>query len=198
MVPSDVGKIPKKIVSSFDGFNADEYKNWTLLYSIFALKGVIPKEHLDCFRKFVLACQYITMRVISRQDVVLAHELIRQFCMLFEKLYGKHKVTPNMHLHCHLKECILDYGPIYSFWLFAFERYNGILGNMPTNKKNIEQQIMKRFCRDSFVLNFTRPNQYADAFNTVFDKLEKANSQRGTLCDMECVSLVELCKLSSR
>ena len=34
-------------------------------------------------------------------------------------------ITPNMHLHCHLKQSLLDYGPIHNFWLFSFERHNG-------------------------------------------------------------------------
>ena len=32
--PSDVGKLPSKIASAFDGFTADEFKNWTLMFSI--------------------------------------------------------------------------------------------------------------------------------------------------------------------
>lgn len=59
VIPSDIGKISRKIVSSFDGFNTDEYKNWTMLFSLYALKKVIPSRHLECFRKFVLACQYL-------------------------------------------------------------------------------------------------------------------------------------------
>ena len=38
-----------------------------------------------------------------------------------------------MHLHLHLKECMLDYGPVYSFWCFSFERFNGILGKFNNN-----------------------------------------------------------------
>jgi hypothetical protein len=49
-----------------------------------------------------------------------------------------------MHLHLHLKECILDYGPLYAFWCFPFERYNGMLGNFPTNLRHIEPQLMKK------------------------------------------------------
>lgn len=30
---------------------------------------------------------------------------------------------------------MLNFGPIYAFWLFGFERYNGLLGNIDTNKK---------------------------------------------------------------
>ena len=35
--PSDIGRIPKKFSSSYGSFNADQYKNWTLLFSIYAL-----------------------------------------------------------------------------------------------------------------------------------------------------------------
>jgi len=45
-------------------------------------------------------------------------------------MYGKH-ITPNMHIHSHLKDCILDYGPLHGFWLFAFEHFSGPLGSLP-------------------------------------------------------------------
>ena len=50
-----------------------------------------------------------------------------------------------MHLHLHYKEIILDYGPVYSYWCFSFERLNGILGDYYTNNQNIEVQFMKKF-----------------------------------------------------
>ena len=39
-------------------------------------------------------------------------------------------MTPNMHMHCYLADCVRDFGPIYGFWLFSFERYNGLLENI--------------------------------------------------------------------
>ena len=63
----------------------------------------------------------------------------------FAKLYGAKHCTVNMHLHLHLKEIVLDYGPVYSFWCFSFERMNGILGDYFTNNQNIEVQFMKKF-----------------------------------------------------
>ena len=71
--------------------------------------------------------------------------VLMHFCRRFGQLYGKEAITPNMHLHAHLCECIQDYGPIYSFWLFSFERYNGMLGNFPNNQRSIEIQLMRRF-----------------------------------------------------
>lgn len=71
-----------------------------------------------------------------------------EFCISFVTLYGREKTTPNMHMHLHLKDSILDYGPVYAFWLFSYERYNGILGAVPTDNRTIEVQLMKRFIFD--------------------------------------------------
>ena len=57
-------------------------------------------------------------------------------------MYGKNHVTPNMHAHCHLKEVLLDYRPVYGFWLFSFEHMNGVLEHQPTNHQCIEVQLM--------------------------------------------------------
>jgi len=36
-----------------------------------------------------------------------------------------------------LTECVKDFGPVYAFWLSAYERFNGIMGSYHTNSKNI-------------------------------------------------------------
>ena len=89
-------------------------------------------------------------RVVS--DIQIADTYLCKFCVVFEGLYEEERVTPNMHFHGHLIECVKDFGSVYSFWLFSFERDNGILGNIPTNKRNIEIKIMNWFNRDNGVL----------------------------------------------
>ncbi|VDI83493.1 Hypothetical predicted protein [Mytilus galloprovincialis] len=150
-VAANVGSLPRKIVTSFGGFTADQLKNWTNVFSIFALKGVIPSEDFEVWRKFVLASRCITTKTITTVDILKYEKLILEFCSRFERIYGDTKVTPNMHLHYHMADCIRDYGPVYSFWLFSFERYNGHRGSLPNNSRSIELQIMRRFLRDSFV-----------------------------------------------
>ena len=118
--PSDIGKLPAKLDA--DTFTADELKNWTILFSLYALKGIIPKPHLDCWRFFVIACQYLCVRALTADDIKIADSYLLRFCRSYQQLYGNDKVTPNMHLHAHLADCLYDFGPIYSFWLFSFER----------------------------------------------------------------------------
>jgi hypothetical protein len=121
-----VGKLPIKFATSMGSFNADQFKNRTLLFTVYTLKGIMPEEHLECWRKFGLACRRLCSRYISIGNAKVADRLLIDFCQKFGNLYGKDFVTPNMHLHGHLLDCILDFGPVYSFWLFSFERQNGI------------------------------------------------------------------------
>ena len=64
---------------------------------------------------------------------------------MFEELYGKMSCTLNLHLHCHLKYCVIDYGPASAFWLFLCKRLNGVLGSVSTNHRYIESQLIKKY-----------------------------------------------------
>ncbi len=70
---------------------------------------------------------------------------LMNFCQSFADLYGREHCTISMHLHGHIVECIRDYVPVYSFWWFAFERMNGILGSYHANNQHISIQFTRRF-----------------------------------------------------
>ena len=149
-VPTDCGRVPCNIASSYGGFTAEQWKNWITIYSPVVLKGLLPTEHLRCWLLFVQACHLLCHRIVKYPDIVTADLLLLNFCKCFEQLYPD-SCTPNLHLHLHLKDCFMDYGPPHAFWLFAFERYNGILGSYSTNKKAIEEQLMRKFCQNQAV-----------------------------------------------
>ena len=178
-VPSDIGRIPQKVESGFAGFKADQYKTWATVYSIPALYGIIPADHFECWRHFVLACRILCKQKLSYTDINLADALLIRFCKRAQTIYGKTVVSPNMHLHGHLKDVILDYGPPQEFWLFSFERYNGMLGNQPTNNRSIESQLMKRFLSDTCAYSY----QYPEEFNKELRSLIVLNAVSGSVRD---------------
>ena len=163
-VPTDIGRLPKKISSNYGSYTAEQWKNWTLIYSMFALKGVIADKHLQCWQTFVLACKYLCKTTITSIDLQRADLLLLKFCKDFQQLYGKKAITPNMHLHCHLKDIILDHGPVRSFWCFSFERYNGIMGSVFTNKRSVELQLMRKLLMSRFLNCVKLPSNYKDEF----------------------------------
>ena len=114
-VPSDIGRIPYKIEHAFYSFTADQYKNWVMHYSIICLHGMLSSEVLECWRHFVLACRYMCQPVLTRNDIAIGDALLLKFCSRTEALFGKDIITPNMHMSCHLRECVLDYGPLNHF-----------------------------------------------------------------------------------
>lgn len=61
ITPRDVGRIPYKIASGFSSFTADQWKNWTLIFSLVTLKEIIPDQHYKFWWIFVQACQLIAM-----------------------------------------------------------------------------------------------------------------------------------------
>ena len=142
--PHSAGRLPLKIGSGFAGFTADQWRNWTIGYSPIVLRQVLPREHLQYWLLFVKGCSILCSRCLLKEHVELAHNYLHMFCCQFLQVNGPNACTPNMHLHMHLKECLYDYGPPYAFWCYAFERYNGMLGSFPTNKRSIERQLMRK------------------------------------------------------
>lgn len=181
--PSSLGRLPNKISISFGGFTADQWKTWTLIVSLYALRGELPINHLEVWRSFVLACKILCSPVLTVTDTERANTLLKKFCVDFEQLYGKDLITPNMHMHTHLCESVRDFGPVYAFWLFSFERYNGIMGSFPTNNRSIEIQLARKFLRDQSAFGVDLPYTFRDDFLPLLDSVR--GCQAGTLAEVE-------------
>ena len=125
LLPPHMGRLPKYIDSSFTSFTADQWKNWTVYYSLPCLKEILNIEELECWRHFILGCRVLLSNTLSLSNIKLGDALLLQFCRRVQSIFGESIITPNMHLHCHLRQCMEDYGPLHTFWLFSFETYNG-------------------------------------------------------------------------
>ena len=71
-------KLGNKIASGFSHFSADQWKNWTLYYSLFGLKGLIPYNHYNCWHLYV--CTILCTVKISIADLDRVQSLILEFC----------------------------------------------------------------------------------------------------------------------
>ena len=166
--PPDIGRIPYKINSKFSGLKADQWKNWTLYFSLFSLKGVLPPRDYDCWLTFVKVCSMICQRSINLRDLDNIDDSIFNFCTQFQHLYGKESLTPNMHLVGHITDCIREHGPVYAFWLYAFERMNGILGSFQTSNHNVTIQLMRKFLSMQLVSLDKWPDEFRDKIGPLF------------------------------
>ena len=87
-----------------------------------------------------------------------------------------------MHLHLHLQDSFLNYGPVHGFWAFPFERYNGILGSYQTNNKNIEEQLMKKFITYQIIKQLS----FKDEFFNIEECEALDFETRGSVQETEC------------
>ena len=205
-VPYGIGRIPHKICSKFSGLTADQWRNWTNIYSLHALKGILPDEHYTCWAMFVEASMQLAQHPVSVHVIKAADLKFLEFCSTFEHLYGKQACTPNMHMHCHLMECILNYGPASAFWLYPFERYNGVMQSFVGNWMMPEMQMMKRFTAYQRALCFEHtgiPTElYADRYEgslleTTVDVYEKSNYQQNASCGICAINVLMLPRIHS-
>ncbi|OAD75365.1 hypothetical protein PHYBLDRAFT_64289 [Phycomyces blakesleeanus NRRL 1555(-)] len=115
------------------------------------LPTCLRDDLLGNWTHFVDVCRELTKPSITKNGIKKAHESLEEFYVGCEDFYKPDVFVQNMYLHLHLKETIEDFGPIYRFWLFSFEHYNGVLKGFETNQKSgFENTYMKRFLESSY------------------------------------------------
>ena len=132
-IPADLGRVPNKIATGegFSGFTADQWKTFILIYAIPLMWDLLTDEpDRKILGNFVRACSLLVCRIIDYNVLNEAHEHLLKVSKLIEENYGPERITPNLHLCLHIADCCRDYGPLYSFWCFSFERMNGVLGRL--------------------------------------------------------------------
>lgn len=65
---------------------------------------------------FVRTCDLLSSCAISVEVMSQPHSYVTEFCKQVQLIYHSDACTSNMHLHLHLKDCLLDYGPVHAFW----------------------------------------------------------------------------------
>ena len=135
-VPPDLGRIPNKIHSGFASFTAEQWKNWTVNFSVASMHDILDKAVLECWRHFVLACRILLMNTISVSSIKLGDALLLQSAKE-QKHYFENQLSLPICI------CTVTSGSAWKimvpFWCFS-ERYNGVLGSMPNNNKAIEDK----------------------------------------------------------
>jgi hypothetical protein len=131
-VPANLGRIPYKIATGegFSGYTADQWKTFIMIYTTPIMWDLLSEFDQKILAHFVRVCFLLTTRIIDENALDEAHSRLLRVAQLVEENYGPEVITPNIHLSLHLAECCRDYGPVYSFWCYSFERMNGILGKL--------------------------------------------------------------------
>jgi hypothetical protein len=83
-IPTSFGRPPRNIVNHHNGFKAEEWANWVVLYSMPLLKEYLPKKIMQGWSLFVTAVKLCQKRVISVGDVNEIQRLMLNFYKHYE------------------------------------------------------------------------------------------------------------------
>ena len=65
---------------------------------------ILPRVDYSCWKMYVKACGLVCSKAITLDAVGQCHDYFLAFC----KKFGGELCTPNMYLHCHIQDCLVD------------------------------------------------------------------------------------------
>lgn len=157
-LPRDVSSIRFKVAAGFSRMTADQYK---VFWTVFA-EALLTRERLgskftagmrEMVRALATMCRLTAATILTTLQIGELKTNIIKFCREYEIAFGEACVTINQHLHLHLPDIFLDFGPSPAFNLFGMERMNGVLGVIPNNVYAIEVCIMTLLLRMTALTN---------------------------------------------
>ncbi|OXA47897.1 hypothetical protein Fcan01_17480 [Folsomia candida] len=109
-------------------WKASEWKTWMVI-AIPLLRGILPNCYLKHFAKLIVSISTLSQDTVTLDKINEAEKLVKEFCLLTPNLYDKSYCSFNIHLLTHAADCVRRWGPLWSYSLFQFENYNGVLTN---------------------------------------------------------------------
>lgn len=97
----------------------------------------VPEHSRNCkslYDTILLLCagvRILASRTITMAQAHLGQNFLLQYCQRCLDL--KIHLVINHHLSMHYIKMIKRFGPVYGWWLFAFERFNGMLEKVNVN-----------------------------------------------------------------
>ncbi len=142
--PCNITRVPRSLQQR-RFWKASEWQNWLLFYSIFVLKGILPRVFYQHWLVLVTFMYLLCKDIITTEDIKKFEKLVVDFVKQFETLYGKTHVSFNVHLCLHLPESVRNWGPLWAHSGYIFESFNGDILKMFHGTQCVPLQIMKQF-----------------------------------------------------
>jgi hypothetical protein len=147
-LPTSFGRVPRnprdKISS---GYKAWEFLNYVYGLGPGVFYDVLPEPYYSHFCRLVRAARIIHQREISKEQLVVAHKLLLQWVIDFERLYYQrnpdrlHFVRPCVHSLTHLARETHRMGPLWLTSQWAMERVIGYLGSLVHQPSNMFRNL---------------------------------------------------------
>ncbi|KAJ7703335.1 hypothetical protein B0H17DRAFT_1194521 [Mycena rosella] len=131
----------------------------------------------DLLLKFASCCKILLAGTVDLDALPRAQQLLEDYLAGFLENHPT-LVKPNFHYVTHIFQNIRDFGPVYGFWTFLFERLNKLLKSYDTNNHGdgeLEVTFFREFHRDANL-------------REVLQKLAKKDAVEGLTPEEQCIA----------
>ena len=138
--PDYIPRTPR-ILKYIHFLKASELKEKLLHYFPILLKDKLPTIYYEHFLLFAYGTTTLLKPKISEQEIKLAEYLYNLFIIKFEKMYGRNKMSFNLHQLKHIIHHVRLWGPLWSWSAFDFEDGNGYVKKIVHGSNKLEMEI---------------------------------------------------------
>ncbi len=176
--PAELTRVPRS-VKERKYWKASEWRSFLLFYALPVLCGVLSKKYWNHLFLLVFGIYSLLQEKIQMVDIDNAEKALKKFVMEFEKLYGKDKMTFNVHLMTHISASVRNWGPLWASSTFSFESFNGTLLRFFNGTTHVQQQIVKRFLKWRDITNKADKymNNAKDSVKKLFYALQNSKQE---------------------
>lgn len=142
--PSAINRKPRPIYDK-EHYKGNEWRSLLLYYLRYSLPGILKPTYIQHFELLSAAIYKLSMKNIPLHEIDEAGNMLTKFANDFQSLYGKAKVTMNLHMLRHLSDAVRNCGPLWAQSMFAFEQSNGNLVKSVTSTTRVLNHITEHY-----------------------------------------------------
>jgi hypothetical protein len=150
--PRSMGPVLGKIGHKMSRFTGHELKNMLNTFFLWLVDGHVTDNEYQLVAHLHEASRIADERIVTDDLIDQMHKHLVAYCNLYAVVYGGNALKPNHHFCRHLAGFMRDYGPTCAFWLFAFERYNGIMTSYNSRASVVESSMFRQYSIHSRLL----------------------------------------------
>lgn len=145
LLPSWVKHAPRRPGETGHGkLSADEWRTLCTVNLVLTLGRLWGREkypdstslaHLHNFYHLISLVQLGTQHSTSPERISTYNYHVKAYFSNLQELYPTASIVSNHHLLFHFGPILENWGPSPNWWAFPYERFNGMLQDVPTNSK---------------------------------------------------------------
>ncbi|KAK3909500.1 Leucine--tRNA ligase [Frankliniella fusca] len=139
--PYYVEKVPRSYAGFGKEWSPSELKVNLMIYSLPLLQDIMSVFHFEHHMLLVYGLYLLSKDSVTDQDILLASEMLTDYCSRFEDLYGNSFMTSHVHQLIHLPDVVKDFGPLWVTSCAPYHTLNETLRKFSQGSSQEETQV---------------------------------------------------------